>query len=179
MGSSANNQFLIINLASVPDGHLINSPTAQSLNVIRYYTHLVTNAMNLSKRTFNFSSWLFVFFMCLAAVLAYLLKKYSQVSLFNSIAIIILAIGGLTLITTASIYGFLENKYGKEENQDSNSNIIEYYKRVNKIFLLSQGVCAISIFSILCLVSPYYPLFLLTLYAVFVLIHKLKSIKSK
>ena len=30
-GSSANNQLLIINLASVPGGQLVNSPTAQSL----------------------------------------------------------------------------------------------------------------------------------------------------
>jgi hypothetical protein len=32
-GSNSNNQLLIINLASVPGGQLVNSPTAQSLDV--------------------------------------------------------------------------------------------------------------------------------------------------
>ena len=45
-GSSSKLRLLVINLASVPVGQLVNSPTAQSLNVVRHSAEDPINLIN-------------------------------------------------------------------------------------------------------------------------------------
>ncbi len=135
--------------------------------------------MNISRKILDLSNWWLAAFVVISTVLAYLLKKNGYTSALTNSAVIIMAIGGLSMLTAMSVYGALENRFGKEDMQQPGSKISGYFKRVNSIFLLSQAIAVIGVVTILCMVTPYYPLSLLIPYIILFVAQRLKRVRSR
>jgi hypothetical protein len=130
------------------------------------------------QRILNFSNFYLLFLLTGVSVAAYLLKKYGYDSTLNIIAIIGLAMSGVSIVVCAGLYGFLENKYGKEEDLDPNSDTHKYFKLLSEGLLLSQGIGAVCFLVILSLFNPLYPILILVPFLLMLLYQTLKGLRN-